>query len=232
VRCCCLVLAAVGCAVPPHPRPLGPGAITGVARDHDSGDPVAHAEIRVRGDGELTAIAATTSRADGRFSVGHLAPGRYVLTASFAGQPIEVDRIDVGSDRTSVVDVVFTLGRPDPVHVDFGDPQDGAIDHYRSPRMSASVGVIEGTVSDASTRARVAGAMVYAVPGGDPRGSLQAITDDEGRYRFDAVAPGSYTVSAYYSIGGRGQIEVRRSDIEVSGAEGVIVPLWVELTMQ
>jgi hypothetical protein len=36
-------------------------------------------------------------------------------------------------------------------------------------------------------------------------------------------------VSAYYSIGGRAQIEVRRSAITVEGAEAVVVPLWIEL---
>ena len=48
----------------------------------------------------------------------------------------------------------------------------------------------------------------------------------------DLVEPGTYVVSAYYNIGGRGQIEVRRSDIEVARAEGVIVPIWVELSKQ
>ncbi len=61
---------------------------------------------------------------------------------------------------------------------------------------------------------------------------LQTISDDEGRYRFDAVTPGVYAVSAYYAIGGRAQIEVRRSDIHVDGAEAVVVPLWVELAGQ
>ena len=41
---------------------------------------------------------------------------------------------------------------------------------------------------------------------------------------------------AFFGVGVReprvGQIEVRRSYIEVVGAEGVIVPLWVELTKQ
>jgi hypothetical protein len=36
-------------------------------------------------------------------------------------------------------------------------------------------------------------------------------------------------VSAYYSISGRGQIEVRRSGIQVAAAEAVVVPLWIEL---
>ena len=58
--------------------------------------------------------------------------------------------------------------------------------------------------------------------------TLQAVSDDEGRYRFDPVSPGTYIVSAYYAVDNHGQIEVRRSDIEVPAQGGVIVPLWIE----
>ena len=51
----------------------------------------------------------------------------------------------------------------------------------------------------------------------------------DGRYRFDNVTAGTYAISAYYSIGGRGQIEVRRSDIAVGPYQGVLVPLFIEL---
>jgi protocatechuate 3,4-dioxygenase beta subunit len=61
---------------------------------------------------------------------------------------------------------------------------------------------------------------------------LQTVTNEHGRYRFDAVEPGTYVVSAYYNISGRGQIEVRRAGIEVERAQGVIVPIWLELTGQ
>ncbi len=62
--------------------------------------------------------------------------------------------------------------------------------------------------------------------------ALPAVTDDEGRYRFDDVEPGTYVVSAYYSIGGRAQFEIRRSDIAVAGGEAVIVPIWIEVAKQ
>ena len=56
----------------------------------------------------------------------------------------------------------------------------------------------------------------------------QTVSDNAGRYHFE-LAPGTYSISAYYSLGGRGQIEVRRSGIDVHAAEAVVVPLWVEL---
>ncbi len=223
-----LVLAACGAAQ--HAAPPKEGAIAGVARDHDSGDPVAHAELRLRATGDMRARTAA-SDGKGAFTFDHVPPGRYDLSASFAGQPIAVDNIDVTAGKTAVIDVTFTLGRPDPVTVDFGNPKEGEIDRYRPAHHAQTTGVIEGTVTDVGTRDRVAGAVVTASRGPDTD-ALQAVTDDQGRYRFEGIDPGTYVVSAYYSIGGRGQIEVRRSDIAVAGGEGVIVPLWIELAKQ
>ena len=220
------LLAACGAAQ--HPRPVQ-GMISGIARDHDSGEPIAKAEIRVRAIGEMVPISAT-SLPDGAFLVDHLAPGRYSLSASFAGQPIDVENISVRAGETAYVDLVFTLGQPDPVTVDFGDPKEGAIDRYRPRKIAPDAALIEGTVNDQGSRDRIAGAVVTAYRSTD-RETLQTVTDDAGRYRF-VTAPGTYAVSAYYSIGGRGQIEVRRSDIRVGAAEAVIVPLWIEVAPQ
>ena len=219
-----LLLAACGAATHHRPRPTT-GAIAGLARDHDSGDPVAKAEIRIRAQGQL-APTSTVSNEHGLYDLDHLAPGRYQLTALFAGQPVDVVNIDVRAGETTYVDIVFTLGRPEPIRVDFGDPRQGAIDRYRPPSLPATRAIIEGTVNDTSTRERVAGAVVTAVANDQTE---QTVTDEHGRFRFDDLPPGTYAVSAYYSIGGRGQIEVRRSDIAVAGAEAVIVPLWIEM---
>lgn len=222
-----LVAVCAACGAPQHARPTR-GAIAGLARDHDSGDPISKAEIRVRAQGEMAPVLVTTAT-DGTYHLDHLRPGTYSMDALFAGQPIDIENIDVHAGDTSVVDVTFTLGRPDPVHADYGNPKDGAIDHYRPPHLSPQRAVIEGTINDTGTRGRVVGAVVYAVS--QTGTALSTVSDDEGRYRFDAY-PGTYAVSAYYSLGGRGQIEVRRMGIEVSGAEAVIVPLWVELEKQ
>lgn len=201
------------------------GAIAGLARDHDSGDPVAKADIRIRAQGDMSPKVTTTSDR-GLYDLDHLPPGRYQLTARFAGQPVDVVNIDVRAGETSYVDIVFTLGRPEPLRVDYGDKA-GEITRYRPPNLGAGVSIIEGTVNDTSTRERVPGAVVTAVLA---ELTQQTISDEHGRFRFDGIAPGTYAVSAYYSISGRGQIEVRRSDIEVGAAEAVSVPLWIEMT--
>lgn len=228
MRCLVLVLAACG-AAQHAPRPTT-GAIGGLARDHDSGEPVAKAEIRIRAQGELTPRTTVSAR-EGIYGFDHLPPGKYSLTALFAGQPVDVENIDVVAGEATIVDVVFTLGKPDPVRWDFGNAKEGEIDRYRPPRHAKDSGLIEGTVNDAGSKVRVAGAVVTAVAGADSE-TLQAVSDEQGRYRFDLVPPGTYVISAYYSIGGRGQIEVRRSDIHVDGAEAVVVPLWIELAKQ
>jgi hypothetical protein len=216
-----LLVLLVACGAAQRPRPTE-GSIGGLVRDRASGEPVAMASLR------LSNGATATSAPDGLYAIDHVKPGRYTLHAKFAGQPITIKNIDVRAGDATFVDVTFTLGNPEPILVDFGDPTQGAITRYKPSR---EVTLIEGTVSELTSRERVVGAVVTAV--GGPRAEvLQTVTDAQGRYRFDPVEPGTYVVSAYYSIGGRGQIEVRRSDIEVARAEGVIVPIWVELSKQ
>ena len=218
----CAIACLAACGAAQRARPAT-GAITGLTRDHDSGDPIAKAEIHVRRDATEEQFVTASSDV-GRYGVDHLAPGRYSLSAAFAGQPLEVVNIDVRAGAITTVDLVFTLGHPDRIRIDHGDPAPDAIDRYR-PRGTGSAAVIEGSVNETATRLRIAGAVVTAV--GEDTGTQQTVSDDHGRFRFDALPPGVYSVSAYYSITGRGQIEVRRSGINVAAAEAVIVPLWI-----
>ncbi|MCX5743372.1 MAG: carboxypeptidase-like regulatory domain-containing protein [Proteobacteria bacterium] len=226
MRALILIAALAAChgGSPNTPRATT-GAIAGLARDHDSHDPVASAQIRVRAQGQFTPLA-TTSNLQGIYGIDHLPPGRYSLSATFAGQPIEVSNIDVHASETAVVDLVFTLGRDDAVKIDYGDPKASEIERYRPRTLSAQLAIVEGTVSDLGSKARVAGAVITAV--GPDGNALQAVSDEQGRYRIEAP-PNTYVVSAYYSVSGHGQIEVRRSDIAVAGGEAVNVPLWIEL---
>ncbi len=223
-----LTLAACGAAqIAAHPTT---GSIVGLARDHDSGDPVALADLRLRAQGSFAPLVAH-SASNGTYTFDHLEPGQYSLDATFAGQPVFVQNISVRVGNATFVDVVFTLGRPDPIHIDFGNWHDGEIEHYHPPRLGGQLAMIEGTISDTGSRDRVSGAVV-TVSGGPNREVEQAVSDDAGRFKFDALAPGTYEVSAYYSISGRAQVEVRRSDVHVAGAEAAIVPLWIEIAKQ
>jgi hypothetical protein len=220
-----LLLVIASCATgASHPRPVS-GGIAGLARDHDSGDPVAKAEIKIACP---NASRTTLSGDNGLYDVEKLPAGKCTLTATFAGQPVEVTNIEVTAGQITLVDISFTLGRPEPIRVDFGNSRASQIDHYKPSNASPQTSVIEGTVNDLATKRRVAGAVVTAVPGEDVTKTQQTVSDDHGRFRFE-VHPDTYSVSAYYSVGGRGQIEVRRSNIAVEGAEAVHVPLWIEM---
>jgi hypothetical protein len=190
--------------------------ITGLARDKASGDTLEGAAIQV-------GTHAVTSDKVGLYQVDGLAPGAYTLVARYADQPVTVTNIDVTAGQATYVDIAFTLGEVAPSTYDYRNTRENEIERFKTliPR-------IEGTVSDSATRTRVAGAVVTAT-GNE---TLQTVTDDNGRYRFDQLQPGTYAISAYYSIGGRAQIEVRRSDISVAAREGVLVPLYIEMSRQ
>lgn len=212
-----LVLLAACAATTPAPRPAATtGIIAGLARDAGTGEVIPLAELVVGG-------RAATSDRHGLYELAGLRPGRYTLVARFAGRQVTVRDVEVSPAMATYVDVSFPPGEQGPIELDYGDPRQGEIRRFASRRPR-----IEGEVTDASTRARVAGAVVTATRGPDAE-ALQTVTDEHGRYRFDEVPAGTYAVSAYYSIGGRAQIEVRRSDIAVGDGQGVLVPLWIEL---
>lgn len=201
-------------------------AVLGLARDSHTGEPVSMAEIELKGP----EARKTSTNKYGLYTIDGLSAGEYTLKAVFAGQPIEVTKIPVRDGEAVYVDLMFTLGDPQPIHVVFGD-HSAEITRYRPKNIQPSAALIEGTVSDVSTRERVVGAVVTAATL-DPANQLrteQTISDDHGRYRFENLTPGVYTVSAYYSIGGRAQVEVQRNKIEIHAEEAVIVPLLIEL---
>jgi carboxypeptidase family protein len=224
------IIATVGFACASRPR-VAPapttGEIIGLVRDRATGERIALAQLRLRGDAELVAHAAK-SDPEGTYGFTRLRPGRYALTAYFAGDVVEVTNIEVSAGHATPVDIAFELGRVEPLHVDFGDPSAGAIDRYRPRHTTPGKGTIEGTVTDAATRERVTGAVITAI---GPRMATthQTVSDGQGRFVFADLAPGAYSVNAYYAIARRGQIEVLRNGLEVKEGEAVVVPLWIEL---
>ena len=200
------------------------GAVTILCTDRDSAEIVAHADLVLRGPTPGT----MTSSKFGFATFDRLQPGTYDLVATFADQPVEIDAVTVRANQTNYLDVTFTLGQPDPIKQRWGDGRLAPVEKFHPRGMATTVSRIEGTVSDVTTHARVVGASITAQRGTAPD-VLQAVTDDQGRFRFDDVLPGSYTLSAYYTISGRGQIEVRRSGIQLDGGEGARVPLAIEI---
>src|SRR5687768_10170752 len=137
VRIAVVVLLLAACGAASHGPVSRPstGVISGLARDHDSGDPVAKAEIRVRATGQFAPFQTLTSDR-GQYDIKNLKPGRYTLSALFAGQPVEVTNIDVRAGETTTVDVMFTLGRPEPIQIEFG-AKGAEIDRYKPTSLAA-----------------------------------------------------------------------------------------------
>lgn len=215
------------CAGRPHGHRvhLTTGALAGIARDLDSGDPVSAADLHAHLEGE-SALLATVTSPRGLYAFDQLAPGSYTLVAEFAGQPVEIQHIAVAAGETTLVDVMFTLGRPTPVVIDYAAIQSAVITRFHPAHLPAGTGLLEGFVADTTTHQRMAGAVVTAVDGDGL--TQQTVSDDAGRFAFTGLVPGRYAVSAYYTVGQRAQIEVRRGDIAIGPGEGARVPLYIE----
>ena len=83
-------------------------------------------------------------------------------------------------------------------------------------------------MTDSTSRLRVPGAVITAT---SPvmSDAVQAVSDEQGRFKFENLAPGVYALSAYYSVTAHGQIEVQRNGLQVVAGQALVVPLWVEL---
>lgn len=224
----CLIAASCGAA---QRTSLAPtlGAILGIARDQDSGDPVAFATILARREGEVLNQARKSSDR-GLYQFLQLAPGRYTVTGTFAGQTITANDVMVVAGESVAIDLSFAFGHPDTTMLSYGNGQDAAITRFRPRKLAPQTARIEGTLSDNSTRGRVVGAAISLIPDGSQFALQQEVTDDYGQFRFDNVPPGTYALSSSYALGRRGQVELRRSGLTVADGDGLRVPLWVEVS--
>ncbi len=226
IATCVVLLVACGGAANTASRAKLKAAVLGLARDTHTGEPVAMADIELHGP----ETKKTTTNKSGLYTIDGLLAGTYALRGVFAGQPIEITNIPVRDGEATYVDLMFTLGDPQPITVVFGD-RANEITRYYPSNIAPAIAIVEGIVVDISRRERVVGAVVTAARK-DATGQLhtdQTISDDHGRYRFENMLAGTYTVSAYYSIGGRAQVEVQRNQIEIKAGEAVVVPLMIEL---
>jgi hypothetical protein len=204
------------------------GAVGGIVVDAGTGDPVGMASITLHTESGKT-VGKAVSKTSGLYDLEKVTPGRYEIHAVFAGQPLRVRNVVIVAGRMNYIDLVFTLGSVEPLDVDYGDPRQAAITRFRPSSITAGTGLIEGTVSAFGTKERLVGVVVTATSNAMPA-PQQVVSDDRGAYRFTELLPGAYTVSAYYAMGGRAQIEVQRNSIAVAAGDGVRVPLVIELS--
>jgi len=224
VRAAVLALALAACHAPHPPAPTT-GAIAGLVLDQRSGQPLGMASVAIAREGQLAPTVDKTGN-DGAFLFPRLTPGRYDVTASYAGVVVQIAGVRVTAGRTTEVDARLLLGVPGTSHVDFGDSHEGDVLRFHPPHADPARGLLVGTVTDVATRERIVGTVVTATSPALPQ-AIQVITDDHGRFRFPDLPPGKYAVSAYYTVAHHATIEVKH-EVEVHGGEGVSVPLFIE----
>jgi hypothetical protein len=218
-----VVVAACHHATPATPTT---GGIAGLVRDQDSGTALARARLAIQRDGTLKPALIATGY-DGTYALARLVPGRYDVTASYGGVTVDMRGVGVTAGHVVAVDLDLPLGRPFEEHLDFGDPRVGDVRHYQPLHADPATGAIEGTITDVATRERVGGSVVTATSPALPQ-AVQVITDDRGRFTIADLPPGTYSVSAYYTIQHHGTISVEHNLIPVRGGETAVVPLFIE----
>lgn len=196
------------------------GDITGLAWDQDSGNALAGVKVEI-------ASRSGMSAPGGLFDVDKIPPGTYTLKGTFRGQTSLDKDLVIKAGDTTFAKLPFKLAHEDLKVVVEEPARLSEITRYHPANVGPTGAQIEGVVIDTLSHKTVEGAVINIVAA--DKSTQQMVSDEHGHYKFENVAPGTYAISAYYSVTSRGQIEVRRSDIPVAGGEAVVVPLLVEL---
>lgn len=204
---------------PAAPRP---GMIAGLVRDAGTGEAIANSIIVLRRPGAIEPVRDVAD-GNGAYMIPSVPPGRYTVHAYVAQTLVGEREAEVRPNEITGVD--FTVGHV-AIDSDLDTPGSPALWHYRPHGADPLTGAIEGTVADLHL-ARLAGAAVTVTSSGTVT-TEATVTDDQGRFRIAELPPGRYDVSAFYDVVGRGQIEVRRSRVQIGGGDVVVVPLWLD----
>ncbi|MBZ0231080.1 MAG: carboxypeptidase-like regulatory domain-containing protein, partial [Deltaproteobacteria bacterium] len=181
------------------------------------------ARVVLRRPGSLEPVQGVTDAA-GAYYIADLPPGPYTVHAYVDESAIGEQTTTIEHDRITALD--FAVGAALDGPIDLNAPSMAPLWRYRPPGADPSTGTIEGTVAD-TRRERLAGAVISVVRDGEVLAE-QTYTDDQGRFHVVGLSPGDYSVSAYYAVLTRAQMEVRRNKVRVDGGEVVVVPLWLE----
>jgi Carboxypeptidase regulatory-like domain len=222
-----VIATGLGCTHPHMPH-AAKGMIAGQVRDALSGVAVADAVIVLRRPEQIEPLQEH-SNGDGAFMIPELAPGLYHVTAYV--QQVLIGERDAEVRPNEIIGIDFTLPSPGAINPELNSPGAPTLWRFRHPGDDPASGTIEGTVADVARHQRLEGAVVSATVSGEMT-TVQTVTDEQGRFHFDHLAPGSYDVGAYYTVIRRGQLEVRRNRVEVGGGDTVVVPLWLEVESQ
>ncbi|MDW7650497.1 MAG: carboxypeptidase regulatory-like domain-containing protein [Bacillota bacterium] len=180
------------------------GDISGTVVADDTGDPVVGADITVFGDGAVVVATAVTG-AGGSYLVEYLRPGGYTVRA--AAEPLGFGTATVG------VQVAPTL-------VSIADL-----------RLDPLPGSVDGIVTDELTGDPLEGATVSALDGNFIQ-IATVLTDVNGMYLVDGLAPGSYVLVITATGYGEGNAGVIIVSGVVKTVDAALDPLPGEINGQ
>jgi hypothetical protein len=229
VRLVVLFVAVSLAACHAQPRRAEPerGGIAGQVRDRLTGEAVT-ATLTAHDQDSFVVDTAHTA-ADGSYAIADLAPGVYDMVVVLKGTTLQLTDIPVRAGHVTAFDVPVDIGAVEVPPVAYAQIEGDALKTYQPPGLDPEKSRLEGTVTDSVSRERVAGAVVVATSP-DLSEVLTVVSDDRGRFRFPDGPPATYTLSAFYQVARRGQIEVRRSGVEAPPGTAVIVPIFIEVT--
>ena len=226
LRLVVVAILVAGC----HPQPSRAperGGIAGQVRDRLTGEPVT-ATLTVH-DTESFAVDSAHTAPDGGYAITGLQPGVYDMVVVLTGTTLQLTDIPVRAGTVTAFDVPVDVGAVEVPPVAFHQIEGDALRTYQPPGLDPDKARVEGTVTDSISHERVAGAVVVATSP-DLAEVLTVVSDDRGRFRFPDGPPATYTLSAFYQVARRGQIEVRRSGVEAPPGTAVVVPIFIEMS--
>lgn len=235
-----LAVLALGCGRAAPATPIQPttGAIAGVVKDSSSGDPLSFARVAATSWATKETIpgGATTS-ADGSYRLEALAEGTYLIEVHYADHRVRFFAVPVHAGQTTTLDAAIDAAElKSEASYDYVDMQRNPIvaapragpEHERSATKS---GGIRGSVRDSASQQLLPGAVVAATTPG-LRDAQLAIANDDGTYLLRSLPPGTYTLSVYYHLVERGNIEVRRTGVAVNAGEITVIDLVLDAQVE
>jgi hypothetical protein len=149
--------------------------------------------------------------------VGPLPPGNYRVSARFANARVVYESVVVHAKSETNVAVSIDL-RPQG-------------DRATRVQTEGSLGSIKGVVLDDVDGDFFPGTVV-ALHAKHLSEAVMAIADKQGRFRFQSLRPGVYSLSCYYQLVEQGNVEIRRGNIVVAPGETTDVQMKLDLKIR
>ncbi len=201
------------------------GGIDGVVLDKVTGAPISFVTVIAKAYKTNQTYSHTTD-GSGRFVLDALPAGTYQVVASYGRHSTRQTGVPVTARKRTHMHVHLDMRVAQAVTAPY-KPVAAVPAPPKKAITSKTRGAIEGLVRNAKTKELLPGAVVGASSSVLPEPRL-AVADKQGRYRLLGLPPGTYVLSIYYTVVERGNVEFRRSGVEVSGGKATVIDLMLD----